>query len=142
MCACRSVPCGHWGCPHCIAFGLVRHGTSPVTHQPHPGSVWKGKALFKKFIFTITLAIVHFFCVFLQIDVLVNNAGRSQRAVASDTALEVDRAIIELNTVGTLSLTKAVLPHMVKQRDGQIVVISSVAGVIGRAHSCCFLSNC
>ena len=67
---------------------------------------------------------------------LVNNAGRSQRAVALDTNLEVDKALVELNTISTLSLTRAVLPHMIKQKDGQIVVISSVAGVIGMEQIC------
>lgn len=69
----------------------------------------------------------------LQIDVLVNNAGRSQRAEAIATDLEVDRAVLELNTIGTISLTKAVLPHMVEQRSGTILVISSVAGKMGNS---------
>ena len=63
---------------------------------------------------------------------LINNAGSSQRAVILDTELRVDRAVLELTTVGTLSLTKCVLPHMVERGSGSLVVISSVAGVIGR----------
>lgn len=71
-------------------------------------------------------------CIFIhQIDVLVNNAGSSQRAIAVDTDLNVDRAVLELNTIGTLSLTKCVLPHMIGQGYGRLVVISSVAGLIG-----------
>ena len=66
-----------------------------------------------------------------QIDVLVNNAGSSQRAIVVDTDLSVDQAVIELNTIGTLSLTKSVLPHMIGQGYGRLVVISSVAGLIG-----------
>lgn len=62
---------------------------------------------------------------------LVNNAGSSQRAIAVDTDLSVDQAVIELNTIGTLSLTKSVLPHMIGQGYGRLVVISSVAGLIG-----------
>ena len=61
----------------------------------------------------------------------MNNAGRSQRAAAVDTKLAVDKAMLELNTLGTLSLTKAMLPHMIKQGGGAIIVISSVAGKIG-----------
>ena len=68
-----------------------------------------------------------------QIDVLVNNAGRSQRAEAIATDLEVDRAVLELNTIGTISLTKSVLPHMIEQRCGSIVIVSSVAGKMGKA---------
>ena len=67
----------------------------------------------------------------IQIDILVNNAGRSQRAEAAATELDVDRAVLELNTIGTISVTKAVLPHMIEQRSGSIVVISSVAGKMG-----------
>ena len=67
-----------------------------------------------------------------QIDILVNNAGRSQRAEAKETLLDVDRAVLELNTIGTISMTKVVLPHMLEQKDGCIIaVISSVAGKMG-----------
>ncbi len=67
-----------------------------------------------------------------QIDILVNNAGRSQRAEAKETRLDVDRAVLELNTLGTISMTKVVLPHMLEQEDGGIItVISSVAGKMG-----------
>ncbi len=73
----------------------------------------------------------------MQIDVLVNNAGRSQRATAAQTKLEVDRALLELNTLGTIGLTKAVLPHLLEQKDGSIVVISSVAGKLGVCVCAC-----
>ena len=66
-----------------------------------------------------------------QIDVLVNNAGVSQRAVAIDTHPNVDRVLLELNTLSTIALTKAVLPHMVEQKRGSIVNVSSVSGKIG-----------
>ena len=67
----------------------------------------------------------------VQIDYLVNNAGRSQRASAVETSVEVDRALLELNVLGTISLTKAVLPEMLKRESGMVVVISSVAGKMG-----------
>ena len=69
---------------------------------------------------------------FFQIDILVNNAGRSQRAFVKDTKLEVDQAIMELNYIGVISLTKAVLPHMLTNKKGHIVVTSSVAGKLGK----------
>lgn len=62
----------------------------------------------------------------------MNNAGRSQRSEAVATDLAVDRALIDLNVLSTLSLTKAVLPEMIECREGCVVVISSVAGKIGR----------
>jgi len=61
----------------------------------------------------------------------VNNAGRSQRAWAIDTELAVDREMIELNVVGVISLTKAVLPAMIKRGEGHVVVTSSLAGKMG-----------
>ena len=62
----------------------------------------------------------------------MNNAGRSQRALITDTRLEVDRALLELNTLGTISMTKAVLPHMIEQLEGTIVIMSSIAGKLGK----------
>ena len=62
----------------------------------------------------------------------MNNAGRSQKALVEKTSLEVDRALLDLNVVGTISLTKAVFPHMIERQEGQIVVVSSIAGKIGK----------
>lgn len=61
----------------------------------------------------------------------MNNAGRSQRALFEKTSFEVDRQLLEINTLGTISLTKALLPHMIKQKSGHIVVTSSLAGKHG-----------
>lgn len=66
-----------------------------------------------------------------RIDVLINNGGISQRGTAVETQLEVDRRIMEVNYMGTVALTKAVLPSMLARRSGQIVVISSLMGLIG-----------
>ena len=68
---------------------------------------------------------------FGYINVLVNNAGISQRALAKDTVLSVDQKVMDVNFMGTVAVTKAVLPTMLHQRFGQIVVISSVMGKIG-----------
>ena len=63
---------------------------------------------------------------------MVNNSGRSQRGLVLDTlSVDVDQAMLDINVIGPVSLTKAVLPHMIKQRSGQIIVTSSVAGKIG-----------
>jgi len=66
-----------------------------------------------------------------RIDVLVNNGGVSQRALAAEASLEVERALMEVNYFGPVALTKAVLPAMRAQRSGKIVVISSVMGYLG-----------
>jgi len=68
---------------------------------------------------------------FGQIDILINNAGISQRSFTKDTLLEVDRKIMEVNFFGNIALTKAVLPQMLARNSGQIVVMSSVVGHFG-----------
>ena len=68
---------------------------------------------------------------FGKIDILVNNAGRSQRSLAEETSVEVDRAVLELNVLGYIALTKAVLPGMIERKSGCIVAVSSVAGKLG-----------
>ena len=66
---------------------------------------------------------------------MVNNGARGQLGLISKTSLEVDRAILDLNTVGTISLTKAILPHMIERQKGQIVVVSSIGGKFGKKIS-------
>ncbi|MBS0664447.1 MAG: SDR family oxidoreductase [Verrucomicrobia bacterium] len=66
-----------------------------------------------------------------RIDILVNNGGVSQRALALDATLEVERALMEVDYFGPVALTKAVLPGMLEQRAGHVVVISSVMGYVG-----------
>ncbi|WP_343637828.1 SDR family oxidoreductase [Fluviicola sp.] len=66
-----------------------------------------------------------------RIDFLYNCGGLSQRAEASETSLEVDRRIMEINYFGTVALTKAVLPYMQEQKSGHIIAISSIAGKFG-----------
>jgi dehydrogenase/reductase SDR family member 7B len=68
---------------------------------------------------------------FGRIDILINNAGISQRSKASETAVEIDRKIMEVNYFGTVALTKAVLPYMIAQKSGYIVSLSSLMGKIG-----------
>ena len=46
------------------------------------------------------------------IDVLVNNAGISQRSLAKDTDFKVDTHIVQVDLLGTIAITKAVLPAM------------------------------
>lgn len=66
-----------------------------------------------------------------KIDVLINNAGISQRALALDTQQIVDRKIMEVNYFGTINMTKKVLPYMIENGSGQIAVITSLVGKFG-----------
>lgn len=65
------------------------------------------------------------------VDILINNAGVSQRSLILDTDLSVYRKLMEIDYFGVVALTKLVLPRMVERRSGQIVTVSSVAGKIG-----------
>lgn len=68
---------------------------------------------------------------FGHIDILINNGGVSQRSLVKDTAVEVDERIMKINYLGTIALTKAVLPHFIENQSGQLVVTTSIVGKIG-----------
>ncbi|RUO47148.1 SDR family oxidoreductase [Pseudidiomarina donghaiensis] len=65
------------------------------------------------------------------IDILINNAGVSQRSFILDTDMAVYRQLMEIDYFGVIALTKLVLPRMVERRTGHIVTVSSVAGKVG-----------
>lgn len=68
---------------------------------------------------------------FGRIDLLINNAGTSQRSFCLETELQVYRTLFELNVMAQIALTKAVLPVMVEQGAGHVLVTASVAGKVG-----------
>jgi len=68
---------------------------------------------------------------FGRIDVLINNAGISQRSLTYETLTEVDRKIFEVNFFSALELTKSVLPLMLAQGSGSIAASSSITGIFG-----------
>jgi len=67
---------------------------------------------------------------FGQIDVLINNAGISMRALFKDVDTRVLRRLFDVNFWGAVYCTKYALPHLVKSH-GSVVGVSSVAGFIG-----------
>lgn len=69
-----------------------------------------------------------------HIDVLVNNGGLSQRSRAMETEMAVVRRLMEINFMGTVALTQAVLPSMVARGMGRIVVVSSVTGKVATPY--------
>ncbi|MBL7877319.1 MAG: SDR family oxidoreductase [Cyclobacteriaceae bacterium] len=71
---------------------------------------------------------------FGHVDILINNGGISQRSLAKDTTLDVDRRIMEVDYFGTLALTKHILPHFLKRKAGHFVTITSVMGKIGTPY--------
>ncbi len=68
---------------------------------------------------------------FGRIDILINNGGVSQRSLAKDTPVEIDRKLFEINFFGTVALSKAVLPVFLKQKAGMFVTVTSAVGKFG-----------
>ena len=68
---------------------------------------------------------------FGRVDVLVNNGGISQRSLAKDTRIETDQKLMDIDFMGHVALTKAVLPSMLNRKCGHIVVTTSLAGLMG-----------
>ncbi len=72
------------------------------------------------------------FCIekFSRIDVLINNAGISMRALFLDLNLEVMEKVMNVNFWGTVYCTKYALPHLLKTK-GSVIGVSSIAGYTG-----------
>lgn len=64
-------------------------------------------------------------------DLVVNSAGITQPGYVQDLPLEIFRDMIAVNYLGTVYVTKAVLPGMLQRGSGYLVNISSMAGLIG-----------
>ncbi len=65
------------------------------------------------------------------IDYLIVNGGISQRSLIHETPISIDRKLMEINYFGNISITKSVLPYMMKQKSGHIVIVSSIVGKFG-----------
>lgn len=65
------------------------------------------------------------------IDVLINNAGISQRELGCNTDFSVDVHLTHVNFLGPACLAKAVLPSMATRGGGTLINISSLAGKVG-----------
>lgn len=76
-----------------------------------------------------------------RLDVLVNNGGVSQRSLALETSLDVDRRLMEVNYFGTVALTKAALPALLKQGRGRVVVVSSLVGKFGTPYRSAYAAS-
>jgi short-subunit dehydrogenase len=68
---------------------------------------------------------------FGHIDIMVHNAGISQRSLVADTSMETHRRVMELDYFSYVELTSYLLPHFLERKSGHFVVMSSVMGKLG-----------
>jgi NAD(P)-dependent dehydrogenase (short-subunit alcohol dehydrogenase family) len=76
---------------------------------------------------------------FGRIDILVCSAGLGYHGPFEDTTPDILRRLLEVNVVGTLNAARAMHPYLVAQRDGHVIVISSIVarrGVPGYTAYC------
>jgi short-subunit dehydrogenase len=71
---------------------------------------------------------------FGKVDILINNGGVSQRSLLVETDFSVDKKLIEVNYLGTVALTKAILPHFIQNQLGHFVTITSIMGKFGSPY--------
>ncbi len=69
-----------------------------------------------------------------RIDILFNCGGISQRSLGLETDLAVEQKIFDTNYWGTVILSKNILPKMIENGAGHLVIISSVVGKFGTQH--------
>lgn len=69
-----------------------------------------------------------------KIDWLINNAGISQRSLIMETTEEVERQLMEIDYFAQTRFTRLVLPDMITQGHGKVVMVSSIAGLIGTQY--------
>ena len=67
---------------------------------------------------------------FGKVDVLIHNGGLSQRSLVKDTTIAVDEKLMKVNYLGTVGLTKAILPHFLNNNKGCFIVTTSVVGMV------------
>ncbi|KWX74564.1 SDR family NAD(P)-dependent oxidoreductase [Paenibacillus jilunlii] len=79
--------------------------------------------------------------VYGRIDILLNNAGYGKFAAFTDMESREFDDMMDVNYMGMVRCTKAVVPHMLERGSGQIVNVASMAGKIGTARSVAYTAT-
>ncbi len=77
---------------------------------------------------TMPIIIEKAISLFGNVDILINNGGISQRSLIIDTDIEVDKKLMDIDYLGTVALSKALLPHFIAQKSGHFVTVTSLMG--------------
>jgi short-subunit dehydrogenase len=83
---------------------------------------------------TLKLSVEAAIKLFGHVYILINNGGISQRSLVKETAIEVDRRLMEVNYFGAVALTKFLLPHFIARKKGHYVAVSSLTGKFGTPY--------
>jgi short-subunit dehydrogenase len=75
-----------------------------------------------------------------KIDILINNAGISMRAILNELDTSVIQKVMDVNFFGTVFCTKYALPHILKEK-GSVVGVSSIAGYKGLPGRCAYSAS-
>ncbi|HWT64910.1 MAG TPA: SDR family oxidoreductase [Terracidiphilus sp.] len=78
---------------------------------------------------------------FGRIDILVNNAGLGNYKSLVETTVEEYDELMNSNMRSSFVFTRAVAPHLIEQRSGAVVFVSSVAGLAGAANEAAYCAS-
>lgn len=81
----------------------------------------------------VKVGVAQIFADFGTLDILINNAGIAEFGSVLDMDVQTWKNIVEVNLLGTYYVTKEVLPHLVEKNEGDIINVSSTAGLNGTA---------
>ena len=77
-----------------------------------------------------------------DVDILINNAGISQRDEFVNVSMDVVNSLINVNTLSPIALTKGLLPMMIaRNAGGQIVNVLSITGLLGTTFRTCYSAS-